>query len=188
MQTKRFSSAAFLGLILFLMSCGYRMNEDCCPWIGSTISVPYIGGDRTGEFTEALVREVASSGAFEYVDGCGQYRLCVAICSRCEENIGFRYDINKQGDLTNTVIPVEARARIVAEFSLIETCSGKTVMGPERITATVDFDHEFEGGSENLTLFSLGQLTDWEAAQEAVPGRGGRVLAQRIVDYIRFAW
>ncbi len=49
------------------------------------------------------------------------------------------------------------------------------------MTVAVDFDHEFEGGSENLTLFSLRQLTDWEAAQEAVPGRGGRMLAQRML-------
>lgn len=184
---KRFSIAT-IALLSILSSCGYHLGSGSAPWVGSTISVPYVCGDTTGEVTKALIREIASSGGFQYDDCTGCYSLCVSILDRGEENIGFRYDINKQGTLTTTVIPVEGRSRYVAEFSLVEIASGCIVLGPERISASVEYDHEFDYGNEDLNNLSLGQVSDVEAARDAVPYRVGKALAQRIVDYLRGAW
>ncbi len=188
MSMKHCSLIITTTVLLAFTSCGYHFGAGSAPWIGSTISVPYICGDETGEFTRTLVRELASSGAFQYTDDCGCYRLCVNVRELCDENIGFRYDINKEGQQTTTIIPVEMRTRTVAEFSLVEASSGCVVLGPERVSAMVDFDHEFEGGSDHLNNLSLGQVTDLEASKEVIPGRLGQALAERIVDYLRGAW
>jgi hypothetical protein len=186
-----FQSYRFLLSLLTIASfssCGYRLGRGEAPWLGSTLSVPYVSCDTTGEVTQALIHEIATSGAFEYVDSGGAYRLCVSMLDYVEQDIGFRYDVDKQGDLTKTVIPVETRSRAVALFSLVEACSGETVLGPERVSASVEYDHEFNGGSDTLTRFSVGQVSDIEAAREQAPRQLGAVLAQRIVDYIKNAW
>ncbi|MDP1835482.1 MAG: hypothetical protein Q8K75_06080 [Chlamydiales bacterium] len=177
-------------LALGLSSCsgGYHLGQGEAPWLGSTVSIPYVTCDTTGEVTRALIREVATSGAFEYVDGMGSYQLCVNLRDYNEQNIGFRYDVDKNGALTRTVIPVESRSRAIAEFSLIESCSGEVVLGPERVSASVEYDHEYNSGSDSLTSFSVGQVSDIEAAREQAPRQLGEVLAERIVDYIRSAW
>jgi len=175
-------------LMLVFHSCGYRYGRGEAQWVGSTISVPFVNGDCTGNFTQALIRELSTSGSFRYVNAGGRYRLCVSILCQDEDNIGFRYDTDRHGNLTTTTIPIETRARVVAEFSLVHACSGETVVGPERVSAWIDYDHEYTSGSDSLNLLSLGQVTDMEAASIVVPPRLGQKLAQRIVDYIGAAW
>lgn len=178
---------ALLSLLCIISSCGYQMRAET-PWSGSTLSIPFVTGDTTGEITSALIRRVASSGAFSYVEGESAFTLCVALKDYEESSIGFRYDTDKNGDLTRTVIPVESRSRIVAEFSLVESSSGDIVIGPERIAASIEYDHEYNTGTDSLTNFSVGQVSDIEAAREQAPRQLGAVLAGRIVDYIRNAW
>jgi hypothetical protein len=138
--------------------------------------------------TRELIRELATSGCFEYVNSGGSYELIVSVLDSNEENIGFRYDVNKEGQRTDTIIPVETRSRILAEFSLVERCSCDVVLGPVRVSAFAEYDHDFNSAGGGVNRFSLGQLTDVEAAQEAVPDLVGRVLARRIVDYLKNTW
>lgn len=175
-------------LLASLVSCGYRWGNSDAPWVGHTISVPYVSCDTTGVITRELVRTLAASGSFEYVNCGGAYELVVSVLESNEENIGFRYDVDKDGGPTKTIIPVETRSRILAEFSLVERCSGETVLGPVRVSASAEYDHDFNSAGAAINKVSLGQLTDVEAAQEAVPELVGRMLARRIVDYIKNAW
>ncbi len=184
----RVHSVFWFLLLCCLASCNYRLGCGEAPWVGSTIAVPYVEGDTTGEVTQAIVREIASSGAFQYGQNCGCYTLCATILDRDEENIGFRYELNKNGTPSKTIIPVESRGRYLVEFSLVESCSGCVVLGPIRVAGSVEYDHEFDEGTEQLNELSVGQVSDVEAARDAVPQLVGKVLAQRIVDYLRGAW
>ena len=175
-------------LLIALTNCGYKYGRGDAQWVGSTISVPFVEGDSTGDFTQALVRELSTSGSFRYVNCGGSYRLCVSLLCQEEDNIGFRYDTDRDGDLTTTTIPIETRVRATAEFSLVHVCSGEIVVGPERVSAWIDYDHEYTSGSDSLNLVSLGQVTDMEAASVVVPPRLGKKLAERIVDYLGAAW
>ncbi len=169
-------------------ACHYSPGPGCSPWLGSSISVPYVGGDCNGEYTRTLIRQLSQCGQFQYSDCGGCYQLCVTVFVSCDENIGFRYDLDKSGAITDHVIPIESRRKIVAEFSLIECATGAVVVGPERVSAQVEYDHEFDSGSDSLNQFSLGQVTDVEAARQTIPRRTGEALATKIVDYLCSAW
>ena len=177
-----------LVIVAVLTSCHYSAGPGNSPWVGASVSVPYICGDLNGEYTRALIREVNQCTELCYSDGCATYQIEVAISECTDENIGFRYDRNKSGNLTDHLIPIESRNRIVAQFSLIDCHNGCIALGPEEVVVNVEFDHEFDSGSDRLNQFSLGQVTDLEATKLTVPTRAGKVLAKKIVSYICDAW
>lgn len=201
---------AYLVICCFVTSCGYRYGPDeGLPSRYSSISVPYIEGDIDGSFTTAVVKAIARSGTFEYRPQNGSLILYIAQVDEDTDNIGFRYDRKKPseltedidknnkdchydqkklGKLTKDIIPVEARIISLVEISVVEAASGNTVLGPVRISGSVDYDHDFYFSRNGVNIFSLGQLIDLEEAYDAVQKPLYDVLAQKIVDYINQSW
>lgn len=175
-------------IFLVFSSCGYQLGQGSLPSKYQTISIPYVKGDVTGELTAALVKEIARSGAFQYQRSSADLVLCVTILDSYEENVGFRYDRDKDGELTDSIIPTETRVTALAEVSVTETCSGCVVLGPARIYASVDFDHDYYFTRDAVNIFSLGQLTDVDAAHDAVHRPLNNVLVEKIVDYLIHSW
>lgn len=164
-------------------------ENDCgLPSRYSTISVPYIEGDVDGSFTAALIRGITISGAFEYRSCGGALILYVKQVDLDEENIGFRYDRKKRGQLTKDIIPTETRTICTVEVSVVEAASGVTVLGPAILSGSVDFDHDYYFSRDGVNIFSLGQLSDIDAAYDAVQAPLNQVLTQKIVDYITQSW
>lgn len=174
-------------LILFLTGCGYHVAMQ--PYAGKTISVSYVEGDKDGALTAALIRELCASNTFQYVSERGEVNLFVKIIDLRDENIGFRY-YRKQnsGKLTNSVVPTETRLWIRAEISLIDSCTGKYVLGPALIETYADFDHDYYLNLHGINVFSLGQLSDVDSAHEAVWEPLNKLLSQKIVDYVSNSW
>jgi hypothetical protein len=131
---------------------------------------------------------MSESGALRYVSSEGDLTLTIKLIEFRDENIGFRYDRKKLGELKKAIIPTETRLHVIAEITVTETCSGKILRGPIRIATNVDFDHDFYSSYNGINVFSLGQLNDYDAAHDAVIDPLNRQLAEKIVDYVIQSW
>lgn len=178
----------FLFLSLLINSCGYQAGFDGLPLEFRTISVPFIEGDRDGELTNTVIRKISRSSAFEYRKQCANLKLVVKIIDFSDENIGFRYDRHKDGRLRDTIIPTETRFSATAEVVVVDTSTGKIILGPSLLSASVDFDHDYYSSRNEINVFSLGQLSDYDAANDAAYTPLNDALAQKIVDYISDNW
>jgi hypothetical protein len=174
--------------LLFLASCGYTLGHGELSEKYSTISVPYVKGDWNGEMTSNLVKKMSQSGAFSYRPEGGALLLNVEIKDYRDENIGFRYDRNKKGKLTHSIIPTETRIIAIAEVTLLDAGSCQPVIAPVLISASVEFDHDYYSCRHGINIFSLGQLTDYDAAYDDVYRPLNEALSQKIVDYISNFW
>lgn len=179
---------ALLLLAAFAAGCQYRMGQgdNCCPY--STVSIPYVDGDVDGDLTAELIKTLASSGTLRYCPSGGQLVLKVKVQEADDDNIGFRYDRKGDGRRKKTIIPTETRIKAVAEVILMEEGSGKIIRGPVLVHASVDFDHDYYTSRHEENIFSLGQLSDIDAARTAVRQPLNRVLAGKIVDMINQSW
>jgi hypothetical protein len=174
--------------VLLLMGCGYHFGESSFAKSYHTISVPLVIGDEDGDLTAVLVEQIVQSGVYQYCRDNAALILQVELLDFDDENIGFRYDRKKDGKRRKAIIPTETRLFVEAEISLIETNSGKCLLGPVRLVASVDFDHDYYSDRREINRFSLGQLNDYDTAYDAAYKPLNRVLAQKIVDLINDCW
>jgi hypothetical protein len=179
----KFSLRRSLLLLNFLLlgGCGYHLlTQSSNP---HTVSVPFIDNDTGGELTRALIKKLSQSEQYR-PSGCGRYTLEVSILSNKDENVGFRYDQNREGDFLNTVIPAETRTALLVEVSLIDTVKGCLAFGPARLSASHTFDHDWYVSLDRVNVFSLGQVTDYDDAKDGVYHPLTQKLAQKIVDLL----
>lgn len=206
-ETALMKSLLLLFPLLFSLSCGYQFGQGSLPSKYQTISVPYVEGDISGELTAILIKQISRSGSFRYVSDNGDLILYVTLCDCSEENIGFSYDTKKnkddkhrrkdgkkdnsgcnKRDFNHSIIPIESRATIIAEVTVVDCSSGCTVLGPAKLIASVDFDHDYYYSPNKINVFSLGQLTDVDEARDAVLTPLYRALAEKITEYIIHSW
>lgn len=180
----------FLVAVCLLSGCGYKFGQgdEGLASRYSSISVPYVCGDQDGALTAAIVKEVVRSGYFEYRYCGGSLVLNVKDVEYDEDNIGYRYYRKKRGTLKHEIIPVETRLTIFVEVWVTEAISGQTVLGPVRLSESVDYDHDYYSSRDGINVTSLGQLSDMEAAYDAVQVPLNRAIAVKIVDYITQSW
>jgi hypothetical protein len=176
------------GISLVLSGCGYRMGYGEISDRYRTVAVPFAINDATGAFTAELIHTLSASGAFVYQPCNPDLVLKVIILEYYDENIGFRYDRNKQGDIKKTLVPSETRRFVKVEVTLIDPRNACAVLGPDILSASVDFDHEFNSSRDAVNVFSLGQVTDIDGAIDAAAKPLNARMAQKIIDYIANAW
>lgn len=183
----RIRSLLLIGLAL--SGCAYHAGFiDPCREAYHTISVPFFCEDTEGCLTNAVIRELTRASGYEYRSSGGDLILQGSIIEIRDENIGFSYDLTNKGALTNSIIPTETRLSMVVEVSLIDSCSGKVILGPARLKGITDFDHDYESSRNEINIFSLGQLSDYDAAYDEAFSPLSRVLARKIVDYVNDGW
>jgi hypothetical protein len=175
-------------LCLTLVSCGYRFGQGSIPDKYSTISIPYACGDIDGGLTGAVIKEVELNGGLQYVNCGGSIELCINLLDLRDQNIGFRYDRNKENQITHCIVPTETRVTAIVEIKVIDKCSGKCVLGPVILSSSVDFDHDYYSSRNGVNVFSLGQLNDIDAARDAVRNPLNKALARKIVEYVNESW
>lgn len=175
-------------LVLLLTSCGYRYASQ--EQSGRTISIPYISGDSDALLNNELVYQLSSSGEFSCLQSGGDFTLQVVLVSDTQERIGFRYDRdNPSGSLEKNLLGVEDCRSVIATVSLLEQSSGKVIMGPLEVRASVDYDYTDPGSPRDLLFaksqpimpFSLGQLDSREGAHDDAAKPLFRQLSQKIV-------
>lgn len=175
-------------LLILLTSCGYQFGDGGFATQYQTITVPFVKGDWNGDLTTTLVETISQSGSYTYRRCDGALILKVELMEFTDENVGFRYDRKKSGQIRKSIIPVETRIEATAEVKLIEAASGCVVLGPVLITASVDFDHDFYSSRNGVNTFSLGQLSDYDAAYDAMYHPLNLVLSRKIVDFVVDSW
>jgi len=182
-------STVLAALLLFTFSsCQYQFGHGELSRQYSTISVPYIEGDKEGDLTAEVIKRIGTSGSFRYESSGGDLILFVKVIDYKNEDIGYRYDRKKHGQLKKVLIPTETRLNAQAEVMIKDACTGQIIRGPSVITAGIDFDHDFYFSRHEINVFSLGQLNDIDAAQDAVMQPLNRNLAAKIVDYVTNSW
>ena len=178
-----------LFLLLFsLTSCGYRWGQGDVLLNNQAIFVPYIENDKDGRYTAALVRTLSQQSRLIYSDCSATFLLKVKLLDFYDVDIGFRYDRNKCGEYTKSVIPDETRLSVDAEVQLVEIATGKCLLGPVIINAEVDFDHDYYSARTADNVFSLGQLSDYDAAYDAAHSPLSKCLSRKILDFINANW
>lgn len=175
-------------LALTFSGCQYQFGYGDIPSKYSTISIPFVEGDGDGVLTAELVKQFSATGALRYVPNGGSLTLKAKWINLSDENIGFRYDRKKSGELKKYIIPTEARSSASLEVTVMETCGERVVLGPTIITATVDYDHQFYSDRHASNVFSMGQLVDIDSARETVMVPLNRLLAEKVVDYVINSW
>jgi hypothetical protein len=186
------SSFTFCSLIFIFLStffsCGYHGGQGGTLTAYRTISVPYVEGDWDGSLTAALIKQMSVSGALTYQNSGASLILKAKILDYRDDQIGYRYERNKHGKLRKVVIPDETRTTLTVEVIVVEAASGSTIMGPVRLSADVEFDHDYYSLPHHVNIFSLGQLTDIDSAFDAAQRPLNECLAKKIVDYVTSNW
>ncbi len=175
----------YLLLLTLLTACGYQLGERATLQQYRTISVPYVKCDDDGRFTEALVRAISRSHAFQYCDCGGQLILEASITSRGRENIGYEFDETAQ---KKRLLADEGRMIYVVEISVIDARRCCTVLGPFCVKAYVDYPFDPQSVNTDVSVFSLGQFVAIDAAEEAACRPLYEDLARKVVDYLASAW
>lgn len=178
----------FVPILFIAAGCGYHFGE-CSPLQRyRTISMPYVANDPDGLLTAAIVLELSRSSHLRYCREGGGLVLNVCLESICNYNIGFEYDTNNLGERTQRVVPDEGRLTAVARIEVVEGCSGSLLRGPTCIEASVDFDYDPLSTENQLAVFSLGQFTQIDLAEDTAESPLFRQLAQKIVNYVINSW
>lgn len=188
LSTRSMLSICCLFILFSLTSCGYRMGNSSVLESYSTISVPYIEGDKNGELTAEVIKTLSSSSTLEFVHCGGRLVLKIKVVDFRDNNIGYRYDRNKDGQLIDQIIPAETRLGAIVELVVLDSATGCTVLGPAKIVASTDYDQEYYSARNGINIFSLGQVNDSYEARDAAFRPLNRVLAQKIVDFLNNSW
>ncbi|MBA3602801.1 MAG: hypothetical protein H0W50_04005 [Parachlamydiaceae bacterium] len=165
-------------------SCGYRPGYGKNSSRFMTLSVPYVYGDEDGDLTNAIVHEIVTCSPFEHRTENGQLALIVKLIGVEDDNIGFRYEHVHGKKYKRSIIPAETRSIAKAEVSLVNATTMCSVIPTVILSASIDFDHEYNATRHDSNVFSLGQLSDADSAFAAARHPLNRRLAQKIVEYI----
>lgn len=178
-----------LGLFfcLLLTGCGYHFGIGNSLLTGKTLAIPYVVGDQDGSLTAAIIKEVSTSSAVSYTNGCADLTLQVSVVDFYEENVGFRYDRKKYGQIKKYIIPIETRATLIVQVELLDSSCCR-ILGPVNIKASIDFDHDYYSSRNGVNIFSLGQLSDIDSAEDAMRKPLNRALAEKVADFLNNAW
>jgi hypothetical protein len=180
--------ALIVSIILFSCS-GYHFNDDTgLAARYASISVPYVNGDLDGSLTAAIVNEFVQAGMFEYRAVGGNLILRANLLDYQDDNVGFRYDRKKDGERRKAIIPTETRRNIYVEVTVEDAASKSVVLGPAQLSASVVFDHDYEYARDEVNVFSLGQLSDFNQAVDAAQAPLNQILARKIVDFVTYSW
>lgn len=160
------------------------------------MTLPLIKGDIDGNFMNAIVHALASSGRFAFKREESSLLLSVAIVSDSDDRIGYRYDRDpNSGKRRKNIIGIENRETIQAEVKVIDTYTQETIFGPEVICASADYDYIDSHSSRDLIYlspkgpttvidFSLGQLDSIEGAHDDARLPIFHKLAQAILEIL----
>lgn len=177
----------FCLIITTTTACQYCLGPNSFASQYPSISVPYVEGDDDGDLTAAIIEQLSTTSGMKYCKYGGSLVLNVEVLAEDEEHIGFRFDKDDEtGLLTDNLIPAETRTKALVQIELIEACSGKVVLGPTKVIAHTDYDHDYD--KAGLNVFSLGQVNDYESTKDISYRPLNSALARKIVDRVVNNW
>lgn len=181
-----FLALSSLGFVT--VSCDYHMGTGAVVERYATVSIPYIEGDVDGTLQSILAKEIASTTQLRYLSYGGNLLLKVKLLEKKADPVGFRYAINTDGSMVDTLVATEDRLSVLVEVSLVESATCCQVVGPQLFSTSVDYDFQPDSSNSDLVQFSLGQVDFRGAAKDAALRPLYDKLAKQIADYITSAW
>ena len=174
---------------LLLSGCSYRWGEGNLVQAYETIQIPYVENDTQGQFTSALIKAFSIKSRLRYCNGGADLTVRVCLQAPQEEMIRFALAPREpEEDNTKIVVSNEARIRMRAVVTLIDTQKGCRLLGPFEVEAFLDFDFEPDLSNVEAQSFALGQLEMHPLAQDTAYRPLYTLLAEKIVDYVIYSW
>jgi hypothetical protein len=173
-------------LLLLTSSCYYTSSKEFIS--NSSVSVPYVKGDPTGELTNVLIKTICSSTTLLYDNEEGDLNLSVELSEPSQENISFQYQTNSSGELEDKLEPSENRLTAKVLVTLTNLNTNKIILGPLFIEESVHYDFNFQPIQSNINIFSLGQLNYIDDATKVALTPLYQKLAEKIVSAIENIW
>jgi hypothetical protein len=173
---------------LTLTGCAYHMGDGGVMRDGSTMAIPFIEGDNLGLMTQRLTRDLKSEHRFTLVGSGADYKLKVCLSAPKTTNIGYIYAPQKNGGVSNIIIPNQGRMTLKAKVELIDCVNNCNVLGPQTVETFLDYDFNPDITKINFNQFSLGQLEMNEMAKDAARDSLYYLLSEKIVDLLDSAW
>ena len=155
----------FVGLLCLTGCAGWHTATSVSADKQMAVCVPYVVGDDSGELTSRVIEAVSNQPGF-LVDESGQYLLKIRLLDDREEKIGFRYSPRELKKGRRKLILEESRAKALAEVTLVDRFTKKSVAGPAYILGNIDYDHQENTIDNDINDLSLGQLSDIDTAQD----------------------
>lgn len=176
-------------LVLSLSSCGYKsLAQHHALSSYSTISIPYVDGDRDGELTSILTQTLVSAGGFKYQTDDGDLVLKVKILDKKVEDVGYDRFYGSNGQLTRSITPNERRLSLLVEITVIDGCTQTVLLGPEKLSTSVKYDFDPEFSEDNLVSYSLAQYNFSESAERMAFVPLNQQIAQIVTNYLLNSW
>lgn len=178
--------------MIFLLSgvvlggCGYQFSAPNRFLLCKTLSVPYVEGDQDGYLTSEIIHELIASG-YHYTQSGGDVILRIAVLEVIEDDIGFRFEQEKDRSLLDSIISSEMRLKAEVRVEAIDSLRCCPVLEPFVIIVDVEFDHDYYSSPKDINR-TLGQLTDIDSAREAAFRPLNRKIARQIVEYLNNAY
>ena len=173
---------------ILLTSCGYHLTDNSAISSYSTVSIPYVQGDQEGRLTSALIQSISANDHLRYVSSDGELILKVEIVKTKTDHTGYRYGRDEDGKLLDFIVPDEERQSILVKLELIESSSQKTIIGPDYLSQSVEYDFDSNINEDNLVTFSLGQLNFIESARLNSTPALYKSLSDKIAQYLKNFW
>lgn len=129
----------------------------------TTLEMGFIPGDNDGEFTFLLAHALNQRGV-GLLNG-SSYILKVRLENLRSDNIGYRHDRNRDGQILSQLTTSEARYWESAHVEIIDASTERVLAGPVEIREYIDSDFIPEQGPADSLSFSLGLLTTRHRAQ-----------------------
>lgn len=176
-------------LALAIQSCGYRSagNYNALSRYQS-ITVPYVEGDEEGDVTTQIIQALAEAGVWKYHALDAQLSLKVKILKIKREDVGYDRFYNQNNQIERWMVPNERRLSILAEVSVVEESTQKTILGPLELSESVKLDFNPEYSETNLVRFSLAQYDFVENAERTAHKPLNQRLAKIIVNSLINSW
>jgi hypothetical protein len=176
-----------VGLAVATLSCSYKLGHGDIAKSHTTMHVPYVKGDETGQLTSDLVRHINTSGLFtSQNDGGADLVLHVRMLKYHDETIGYQFDRDKDGNVLKHLKGDENRLHMLAEYYVVDAMTGKRIVDTTRIDASVDYDYDSYDQNLGTNInFSLGQLTAHDPAYDTALKPANDELARKIVNNLR---
>lgn len=172
-------------LILFLLAvtltaCGYRSYNTPFTDSAQTISVNFVEGDINGRLTESLIEELVRKIPLEYVNKDPDFLLNAKVEKYFEKNVSYTFNKEQEKSFGN-----EKRAILEVSFELLNTLTGKKVVGPVQVQAEVDFDYDQD---PSVSVRHMGVVGLVDMSQDSSKDPLFRKVSEKIVGYMLAFW
>ena len=173
-----FRNNILLLALLSLTSCAHY-SFDPFTEKKTTLSVPYAKGDDTGDLTNALINSISTKTHFRVEEDC-RYQLIVEILHSKRERLAYRFNpLHKE-----RLISCENRANMLAQVTIVDRTTKKTIRGPGFIRASIDYDHQSTAKDDTINKYSLGQLGNIDTYGDSLPIPLFRDLSEKIALWV----